>query len=148
MFFSEVQTGSKSMIYWILAFMIAIAMMNYIVVPPNAKLVVSIIMSIVVGLAATLLFGFRLETKIDAKEIKLKIPLILKKSIARDEIVTSEIINYRAFIDFGGWGIRYGKGGIMYNASGNQAVKLVMKDDKIIYIGTSKPHGMIEALSK
>ena len=148
MVFSEVQSGSRPMIYAILAFMVLLAIIEYIVVPVGAKMAVSLIMSIILGLVATMLFGFNLETKIDAKNISLKIPVLLKTKIAVADIVSAEQFSYSPLRDFGGWGIRYGKGGIMYNANGNQSVKLVMKDGKIIYIGTQKPEALINALGK
>ncbi|WP_240007050.1 hypothetical protein [Pseudaquidulcibacter saccharophilus] len=148
MVFSEVQSGSRPMIYAILAFMVLLAIIEYIVVPVGAKMAVSLIMSIILGLVATMLFGFNLETKIDAKNISLKIPVLLKTKIAVADIISAEQFSYSPLRDFGGWGIRYGKGGIMYNANGNQSVKLVMKDGKIIYIGTQKPEALINALGK
>ena len=148
MVFSEVQSGSRPMIYAILAFMVLLAIIEYIVVPVGAKMAVSLIMSIILGLVATMLFGFNLETKIDAKNISLKIPVLLKTKIAVADIISAEQFSYSPLRDFGGWGIRYGKGGIMYNANGNQSVKLVMKDGKIIYIGTQKPDALIVALGK
>ena len=148
MVFSEVQSGSRPMIYAILAFMVLLAIIEYIVVPVGAKMAVSLVMSIILGLVATMLFGFNLETKIDAKNISLKIPVLLKTKIAVADIVSAEQFSYSPLRDFGGWGIRYGKGGIMYNANGNQSVKLVMKDGKIIYIGTQKPEALINALGK
>lgn len=148
MVFSEVQSGSRPMIYAILAFMVLLAIIEYIVVPVGAKMAVSLIMSIILGLVATMLFGFNLETKIDTKNISLKIPVLLKTKIAVADIISAEQFSYSPLRDFGGWGIRYGKGGIMYNANGNQSVKLVMKDGKIIYIGTQKPEALINALGK
>ena len=148
MVFSEVQSGSRPMIYAILAFMVLLAIIEYIVVPVGAKMPVSLIMSIIIGLVSTMLFGFNLETKIDAKSISLKIPVLLKSKIEVADIASAEQFSYSPLRDFGGWGIRYGKGGIMYNANGNQSVKLVMKDGKIIYIGTQKPEALINALGK
>ncbi len=148
MVFHEVQSGSRPMIYGILAFMVLLAIVEYLVVPIGAKMAVSLIMSIILGLVATMLFGFNLETKIDAQNINLKIPVLLKTKIALVDIKTAEQFSYSPLRDFGGWGIRFGKGGIMYNANGNQSVKLVMKDEKIIYIGTQKPEALIKALGK
>lgn len=89
----------------------------------------------------------KLDTNIVNGNINVKLPPILNKNIGRDEISRIEKINYRPLIDFGGWGIRFGKGGIIYNMRGNQAVKLSLKSGKIIYIGTQNPDQLINSIN-
>ena len=59
-----------------------------------------------------------------------------------DDIHKAESHIYRPLKDYGGWGIRSGRGSKAYNVSGDKGVLLTMKDGKTIMIG-SKNHEVL-----
>ncbi len=54
---------------------------------------------------------------------------------------------YSPLIEFGGWGWRFGFGGLAYNVSGNQGLQLVLITGKRFLIGTSRAVEMEEVLA-
>jgi len=67
--------------------------------------------------------------------------------ISFSEISECSIRTYRPISEYGGWGIKYGKGGLAYNVSGNQGLQLVLADGRKILIGTQKPNQFINAMN-
>ncbi|MEJ5166588.1 MAG: DUF6141 family protein [Thermoanaerobaculia bacterium] len=63
-----------------------------------------------------------------------------------ENIERAELIKYSPLKDYGGWGIRYGKGGKAYNARGNMAVMLYLKNGKKLLIGTQRGEEFIDIL--
>ena len=58
-----------------------------------------------------------------------------------------EVQTYRPIRDYGGWGIRYGRGGKAYNVSGNRGVMLELSDGQKLLIGSQKPDDLANAIS-
>jgi len=54
---------------------------------------------------------------------------------------------YRPIIEYGGWGIKRGIGGLAYNVSGKQGLQLVLTDGRKILIGTQKPEQLVNAMN-
>jgi TATA-box binding protein (TBP) (component of TFIID and TFIIIB) len=50
-------------------------------------------------------------------------------------------------LEYGGWGIKYGRKGKAYNVSGNRGVQLVFKDGKQLLIGSQRAEELAEAIS-
>ena len=90
----------------------------------------------------------RLITEIDAREIRYRFyPFQTRfKTILRSDIEKMEVITYRPIIDYGGWGVRFGRKGMAYNVSGNIGLLISRKNGKTILIGTQKPDEMKEKL--
>ena len=51
-----------------------------------------------------------------------------------------EAVTYSPIMEYGGWGLRYGRKGKAYNVSGNKAVFLTLCNEKNVLIGSQK-HG-------
>lgn len=90
----------------------------------------------------------RLITEIDDHEIRYRFyPFQTRfKTILRSDIEKMEVITYRPIIDYGGWGVRFGRKGMAYNVSGNIGLLISRKNGKTILIGTQKPDEMKEKL--
>jgi len=64
------------------------------------------------------------------------------------DIVSCEVRTYSPIREFGGWGIRYGRGTKAYNVSGNRGIQLELSNGKRVLIGSQRPEelaGAIEA---
>jgi len=78
-------------------------------------------------------------------------PLILKeKIIARDELSSFEIREYKPVKEYGGWGNKFGRGkiGKAYNVKGNIGMQLVLKDGHRILFGTQRADAFQYAMEK
>lgn len=53
-----------------------------------------------------------------------------------ETVVSAQAMTYRPLRDFGGWGIRYGRGGTAYSMSGKEGVQLTYTKNRHIMIGS------------
>lgn len=96
-------------------------------------------------LSPSILFFFKLSTRIDEKGIHYKFfPFHLNyKLIEWHTIKQAYVRNYDAITEYGGWGL---KGGIFWkksngkaiNVSGDIGIQLILKNGKKLLIGTQK----------
>jgi len=110
-----------------------------------------IIIWMVFGIGFPLLFlSSKLITEVKEDGIYIKFfPFHRKfKFFAFDEIESFQEREYRPIYEYGGWGIRYGFGGMAYNVSGNKGIQLTMKNKKKILIGSQKSYELYKAIKK
>ncbi|MEJ5260345.1 MAG: hypothetical protein WHS88_09170 [Anaerohalosphaeraceae bacterium] len=70
----------------------------------------------------------------------------LRRQIAWEEIERLYARTYSPILEYGGWGIRFGRAGTAYNIRGNQGIQLELKNGKRILIGTQQPQEFLEAV--
>jgi hypothetical protein len=65
-----------------------------------------------------------------------------------DEIESFEARTYRPVLDYGGWGIRNGSGGKVYNVSGNRGLQLDLGGGRwgSVLIGSQRPEELATAV--
>jgi hypothetical protein len=146
MIYEEVQRFSLSLLLGIGLFVIVLAGIVAVFAVKTDRLTTFAMITATLLPIFALYFLFRLETRVSANELTVRLFPMASRSIPKSEISTSAVVQYRALRDFGGWGIRYGRGGKMYNARGNQAVKLALKSGETVYIGTERPAELLKAL--
>jgi hypothetical protein len=108
------------------------------------------IIALVFGLAFPALFYVgNLTTEVRADGIYYRFfPFHLRfHRIAAESLVSYEVRTYKPIKDYGGWGIRYGRGSKAYNVSGNRGVMLEFSDGKRLLIGSQKPDDLANAIS-
>jgi hypothetical protein len=60
-----------------------------------------------------------------------------------------EVVVYRPFADYGGWGIRTGRDGERaLNARGNRGVRLELTDGTRLLIGSQRPEALAIAIER
>lgn len=67
--------------------------------------------------------------------------------IAFGEIEKAEARSYRPILEYGGWGIRWGRGGKAYNVKGNRGVQLELASGKRILFGSQKAEELAAAIT-
>ncbi len=101
------------------------------------------------GVAALLALS-RLVTEVRDNGVYVRFAPFQSKfqRIAFTEIVSATAREYSAIGEYGGWGIRYGLGGVgrAYNTSGNQGVQLVFKDGRKLLIGSQRAKELAELI--
>ncbi len=73
--------------------------------------------------------------------LPVRIPLV--------EILACRPVTYRPILEFGGWGIRRGKGGTWaYTAQGNRGLLLYLEGDRRALLGSDDPEALSAAVSQ
>lgn len=111
---------------------------------------IMILLGAVLVSSMALLSSFRLLTKIDDEGVHYRLsPFLMKyKTVRWQDIDQVYVRRYSPFLEYGGWGIRYGKKGWAYTAKGNQGIQLVFKNGKRILLGTQREEDISRVLSK
>ncbi|MCC7421529.1 MAG: hypothetical protein IT428_14690 [Planctomycetaceae bacterium] len=94
------------------------------------------------------LLGFllRLETRVEDGVLSVRLTPFRPRRIALSDVVRAEVRTYHPIREYGGWGIRWGRGGMAYNARGNQGVQLELKDGRRVLIGSQEPERLLAAV--
>lgn len=109
---------------------------------------VLIIIWLVIGIGFPLaLFNMKLIIKMDSEQFSYRLfPLHLRMhSYRMDDIEKMETVFIRPVLDFGGWGIRWGRKGKGYIISGRKAVKVYLKAGRPIYFSSDEPEKIVDA---
>lgn len=87
------------------------------------------------------------EVRSDALYIQY-FPFHLKPlRIGYDSIAGCAAGKYNPILDYGGWGIKHGRGGKVYNASGNMGVLLEFNDGTHLMVGSQHSVELAEAIA-
>lgn len=103
---------------------------------------------VILTLIALFHFAIKLETRVADQALHIRLFPFANKTITLADIETVERITYSPLRDYGGWGVRYGRGGKMYNMRGNEAVRFVKKSGDIFNVGTQSPDKLIAAVKR
>lgn len=68
--------------------------------------------------------------------------------IAPEEVAGVSAGIYSPLMDYGGWGIRMGRGGKAYNASGNQGARLELVNGQHLLIGSQRAPELAAAIER
>ena len=146
MLFHEEQRFSPAIV-WIVLVIVAIAgAVAFLTASSDQMGAAPLALLLPIGIAAALFLGFKLVTTVRQKQVEFGFPLGLRRTLSREQIARVEIVEYRPLRDFGGWGLRFGREGMMYNARGNRAVKLSLKNGKVLFIGSQRPEQLASAI--
>ncbi len=103
-------------------------------------------MILFVGGLTYLFFILKLITEVKNDGLYIRFFPLSQRKIAFSEIVSFQVRTYRPIKEYGGWGIKYGKSGMVYNVSGNRGVQLKLKNAKPVLIGSQMPEDLARAL--
>lgn len=71
---------------------------------------------------------------------------LIRSSLEYAEIESLESVTYRPIVEFGGWGVRGFGRRRAWTASGNQAVRLRLTDEREVYLGSEAPRRLEERI--
>jgi hypothetical protein len=111
---------------------------------------VMMVIALVFGIAFPVLFlvgNLTVEVRSDGLYYRFFPFHIRFRRIAPESLVNYEVRTYKPIRDYGGWGIRYGRGGKAYNVSGNRGVMLELSGGERLLIGSQKPEDLANAIS-
>jgi len=92
-------------------------------------------------LSMALLASFKLNSRIDSSGVHYRMKPIhwKEQTIPWEEIDHIFVRKYSPILEYGGWGIRFGRNGRAYNVKGNYGIQIVKKDGKRLLLGTQQP---------
>lgn len=132
----------------ILSLAITAALAIFIVVTKKAEPVFAAIPLLVVMAIVILFWLISLQVSITHDKISYRFrPFQLKwTNIPKETIRQTSIVTYDPIGEYGGWGIRYGKGGKAYTVKGHSGISINLVNGKHLLIGTSNPKEAQRAL--
>ena len=103
----------------------------------------------VMTLTMALLSSLKLYTRMDAMGVHFRMrPFHFKEqTIAWEDIDQIHVRKYSPILEYGGWGMRYGRNGKAFNVRGNYGIQIVKKNGKKVLIGTQRPEDAARQLS-
>jgi hypothetical protein len=102
----------------------------------------------VLGLIACWMSSLALITKVSEQEVTIHYRGLFKtRRVPIDAIRSAGARTYRPILEYGGWGIRLGRSGWAYNASGNRGVQLEIDGARPLLIGSGRPEELARAIT-
>lgn len=100
-------------------------------------------------LTMALLSSLKLYTRIDSVGVhyRMKPFHFREQTIPWEDIDLIHVRKYSPILEYGGWGIRYGRSGKAFNVRGNYGIQIVKKNGKKLLIGTQRPEDASRQLS-
>lgn len=108
---------------------------------------------VLLAVALTLIFGlwFRrlgLITEVDEATITLRYRGLLKtRTVPISTVRSARARTYRPLLEYGGWGIKFGPKGWVYNVSGKEGVQLELDGARPLLIGSRRAEELAEAIT-
>ncbi len=85
------------------------------------------------------------EVRSDALSIRFFL-LWPERVIPWNEIQSAEPVTYSPILDYGGWGVRFGRNGRAYNVKGSRGVQLVLSSGNRILVGSQQADELAGAI--
>lgn len=102
---------------------------------------------ILIGIGLPLLFyKMKLLTEVREDGVYINFAPLSRQTGRFEDIVSCEVRTYRPIRDYGGWGVRYGRGGKAFNVSGNRGVQVKLSSGKGLLIGSQHPKELAQAI--
>jgi hypothetical protein len=68
--------------------------------------------------------------------------------ISIENVKSIQSVTYSLLGEYGGWGIRIGKGGKAYNPTGDRGVKIIYNNGSHVLIGSQRPEELEQAIKQ
>lgn len=95
------------------------------------------------GLLLLFFGGLLVTVERDGIRVGLGRVRILKTFIPFASVASLEAVTYRPIRDFGGWGLRGSARKRAWTSRGNEAVRIILKDGREVYIGSDRPQALV-----
>ena len=146
--FVEEQPFDHSWI-WIMLGLETVAILLPLILTGQAWWVI-LIGAAVMLMTLVIMSSLKLKSRIDDEGIHYRMSPFhwSDKTIHWAEVDRAYVREYNPMLEYGGWGIRYGRHGKAFNVKGNKGIQVIRKDGKQILIGTQLHDQAVKALEK
>ncbi len=145
--YEEDQKFSFLFMVGVCVFIVGIAILSGFMVSEGDRIMAILSVSVPVLIIVALYQWITLRTTVTGDQLSIRMSPFGGMDIALSDIQSVKVVRYDPIRDFGGWGIRFGRKGRMYNARGNQAVKLIVDGSGTIFVGSQTPEKLAAMLS-
>jgi hypothetical protein len=115
----------------------------------DTGLVVIFVGVLALGLLPLALFALmKLVVRLEGGRLSIRFVPFLRKHYPLQDVARWEVCDFRPLADYGGWGIRWGRGGWAYTVSGNRGVQLEFRDGRTLLVGSQRPEELAAALEQ
>lgn len=148
-YFREVQPFTQNKLAWIVVVGVTLSVVVPLAIPVvrenmSGPLTATFALPL---LAVVWFLAMRLETEVRDEGVHLRFrALWLPKTFAWEQIASAEAVTYRPILDYGGWGIRWGRAGRAWNVSGSEGVRLHLTNGKNFLIGSREAERLAAAI--
>jgi hypothetical protein len=111
-------------------------------------MLVTIVTFLVPGITLWLLYSMRLTTVVDRGGIEVHFWPVRRRHISLAEIRSVAARDYNPILEYGGWGLRFGRKGWAYNARGRRGVQLELNKGFPVLIGSQRADELAVAIEK
>ena len=95
------------------------------------------------------ILSIRLVTEVREDGLHLRFrSMFINRAIPYEQIHRCEARTYHPILEYGGWGVRWGRGGKAYNVKGNRGVQLHLADGKRLLIGSQRADELAAAIQR
>ena len=130
-------------------FLLSILVRWLIIDTLDDKLITASIGGCLLCLIIGIILSFCLTTQIMQDGIVVSyFPFFSGKKFRWEEIQEVYIRKYHALAEYGGWGIKFGPSGNVYNVRGNIGLQIIFHDGSRLLIGTERPDEIALVLQK
>lgn len=98
-----------------------------------------------IGLAY-LFYSMKLVTEVRDDGLYIRFSPFTSHSIPFGDITSCKVRTYKPIREFGGWGVRYGRGSKAYCVSGSQGVQLELSGGRRLLIGSQRSEELARAI--
>jgi hypothetical protein len=108
---------------------------------------------VLLAVALTLIFGLwfrrlRLITEVDDNTVTLRYQGLFKtRTVPIPTVRSARARTYRPLLEYGGWGIKFGLKGWVYNVSGKEGVQLELDGARPLMVGSRRAEELAEAIT-
>ena len=109
------------------------------------------IVSILPAIVGPIVFWFsKLQTQVrrDGLYVRFSPFHFSERKIPLEKVVSFRALTYRPIWQYGGWGLRFRRGGRAYNVSGREGVRLEFDNGKHLLIGSQKSDELAAAIER
>jgi hypothetical protein len=90
----------------------------------------------------------RLVVEVEAPVLRIRLWPFPARTIPLSEIAEAKAETYRPLREFGGWGLRFARGGKRaYSMRGNRGVRLRLRDGRVVMVGSQRAEELEAALA-
>jgi hypothetical protein len=108
---------------------------------------------VLLAVALTVIFGLwfrrlRLITEVDDNTVTLRYQGLFKtRTVPIPTVRSARARTYRPLLEYGGWGIKFGLKGWVYNVSGKEGVQLELDGARPLMVGSRRAEELAEAIT-
>ena len=116
---------------------------------PMSDTALTIVGPLMIFMAIGLLWLFyvmKLITEVREDGVHISFVPLARQTVLFGDIVSCEVRTYRPIREYGGWGVRYGRAGKVFNVTGNRGVQLKLSSGKGLLIGSQRPEELAQAI--